>query len=335
MADDDPAALLRELVAAVDSGERVVLATVVDTCRSVPRHAGTKMLVHEDGRRSGSIGGGAIESRVATAALATLADGRARLVRYDLLDPRNAEPGTCGGEMTVFLEPHLPAPTVLVIGCGTIGRAVVDLAHWLGFRVAASDDRQDMVTGDLLPGADLLLPGPAHDALAAVPASADTHLVLSTRGVQLDAAVLPPLLTRQDGSISVLGSSRRWAATRAELLARGVSEDALSRVRAPAGLSLGAETPREIALAIMAEIVAVRRAGQVVAAQSAVRPGGPVRAAQPTVRSSQPAVRSSQPAVRSSQPAVRSSQPAVRSGHSVRLDRSAMRRPGPVLEDQS
>ncbi len=267
MADDGPASLLHELVAAVDSGERVVVATVVGTCRSVPRHAGSKMLVHEDGRRSGSIGGGAVEARVAAEALAALAAGRARLLRYDLLDPRNAEPGTCGAEMTVYLEPHLPAPTLLVIGCGTIGRTVVDLANWLGFRVAASDDRPDMVTGELLPGADLLLPGPVEDALAAVPATADTHLVLCTRGVQVDAAALPLLLARQAGSISVLGSSRRWEATRTELLARGVSEQALSRVRTPAGLNLGAETPREIALAIMAEIVAVRRGGPVLQAR--------------------------------------------------------------------
>jgi xanthine dehydrogenase accessory factor len=268
MADEAATSLLHELVAAIDHGERVVLATVVDTCRSVPRHAGSKMLVREDGRRSGSVGGGAIEARVAAAALAALADGRGRLVRYDLEDPRNAEPGTCGGQMTVYLEPHLPTPTVFVIGCGTIGRAVVDLAHWLGFRVVASDDRPDMVTSELLPGADLLLPGPVEDALAAVPPSADTHLVLSTRGVQVDAEALPLLLARQAGSISVLGSSRRWQSTRAELLARGVSEAALSRISTPAGLSLGAETPREIALAIMAEIVAVRRGGQVLPARS-------------------------------------------------------------------
>ena len=269
MPDDGPSDVLHELVAAVDSGERVVLATVVDTRRSVPRHTGSKMLVHADGRRTGSIGGGAVETRVATAALAALAEGRTRLVCYDLLDPRNGEPGTCGGEMTVYLEPHLPPPTVLVIGCGTIGRAVADLAHWLGFRVVATDDRPDLITPELLPGADLLLPGPVEDALAAVSVTADTHLVLSTRGVQLDAAALPLLLAGQAGSISVLGSSRRWQATQAELLARGVSDEVISRVRTPAGLDLGAETPHEIAVAIMAEIVAIRRGGQVPQARQA------------------------------------------------------------------
>jgi xanthine dehydrogenase accessory factor len=297
MTDDGPESPLHELVAAVDSGERVVLATVVDTCRSVPRHAGSKMLIHEDGRRSGSIGGGALEARVATAALAALADGQARLVRYDLLDPRNGEPGTCGGEMTVYLEPHVPTPTVLVIGCGTIGRAVVDIAHWLGFRVVASDDRADMVTRELLPGADVLLPGPVQDALAAVPITADTHLVLSTRGVQVDAAALPLLLARQARSISVLGSSRRWQTTRAELLARGVSEEVLSRVRTPAGLNLGAETPREIALSIMAEIVAVRRNGPILDERPAARPGDSIHQSRPTARPSD-SIPPDRPAVR-------------------------------------
>jgi xanthine dehydrogenase accessory factor len=163
--------------------------------------------------------------------------------------------------MTVYLEPHRPAPTVLVVGCGNIGQAVVELAHWLGFHVVATDDRADLVTKELLPGADLLLPGPAEDALAAVPGIADAHLVLTTRGVQVDAAVLPKLLAGPARSIGVLGSSRRWQATRAELLARGVPEEELSRIRTPVGLSLGAETPREIALAVLAEIVALHRGG--------------------------------------------------------------------------
>jgi len=276
MPDDAPVSLLHQLVAAVDGGEPVVAATVVDTCRSVPRHAGSKMLVYGDGRRSGSIGGGAVETRVVTEALGALADGRTRLLRYDLSDPANAEPGTCGGEMTVYLEPHQPAPAVFVIGCGNVGRAVVELAHWLGFRVAAADDRPELVTKELLPGADLLLPGPVEEAIAAVPGTKDTHLVLTTRGVQADAIALPLLLAGAARSISVLGSSRRWQATRAELLARGVAEEALSRIKTPAGLDLGAETPREIALAIMAEIVAMCHGGPVLQGRPGVLDGAPV-----------------------------------------------------------
>lgn len=251
---DGPGALLHELVAAVAGGEPVVLATVVDTCRSAPSHTGTKMLVYADGRCAGTIGGGAVEARVAAEALESLADGRGRLVRYDLL-----ELGMCGGEMTVYLEPQLAPPSVLVVGCGHIGRAVVELAHWLGFHVIAVDDRVELVTEELLPDADVLVPGPIESALRGVRITEQTHVVLATRGTDVDLQALPPLLASPARSIGALGSRRRWQETRTELLARGVSEQQLDRVRTPIGLDLAARTPHEIALAIMGEILALRR----------------------------------------------------------------------------
>ncbi len=256
----DTVSLLRELVAAVDAGEPVVLATVVGTCHSVPRHAGSKVLVHPGGRCSGTLGGGALEQRVVADALAVLAAQEPRLVRYDLND---GELGPCGGEMTVYLEPHAPPPTVLVVGCGHVGRAVAELAHWLGFRVVAIDSRAETVTEELLPGADLRLAGPIEEVLRQVPVTAGTHLVLTTSSVQADIAALPLLLATPARSIGVMGSRRRWQATRTELVARGVPADALDRVMTPAGLDLGAQTPREIALAIIGEIVMSRH-----------RPGG-------------------------------------------------------------
>jgi len=251
---DGPSSLLHQVIAAVEGGEPVVLATVVDALSAAPSHAGTKMLVYADGRCSGSVGGGAVEARVAADALEALADGHGRLVRYDLL-----ELGMCSGEMTVYLEPQLPPPTVLVVGCGHIGRAVVELAHWLGFHVIAVDDRVELVTEGLLPDADLLVPGPIDKTLRGVRITEQTHVVLATRGTDVDLEALPLLLAGPARSIGVLGSRRRWQETRTELLARGVPEQELDRVRAPIGLDLGALTPREIALAVMGEILALRR----------------------------------------------------------------------------
>jgi xanthine dehydrogenase accessory factor len=248
------AALLHELVEAVDAGEPVVLATVVGTCRSVPRHAGSKLLVRPGGRCSGSLGGGAVDERAVADALAALADGQPRLVRYDL-----AELGPCGGEMSVYLEPHVPPPTVLVVGCGHVGRAVAELAHWLGLRVTATDPDPRMVSEDLLPGADLRLPGQLPDVLAAAGLTAATHVVVTTSSVAGDVAALRLLLTTPTATVSVLGSRRRWQATRGALLAEGVPAAAIERVRSPAGLDLGAETPREIALAILAAVVPAYR----------------------------------------------------------------------------
>ncbi|HVM56266.1 MAG TPA: XdhC/CoxI family protein [Gaiellaceae bacterium] len=251
---EDGGALLHRLVEAVDGGEPVVVATIVETENAAPSHAGTKMLVYADGRCAGSVGGGAVEARVAADALEALADGKGRLARYDL-----RELGMCAGEMTVYLEPQLPPQTVLVVGCGHIGRAVVELAHWLGYRVVAVDDRVELVTGELLPGADVLRPGPIERILRDVGIDERTHVVLTTRGTEIDLEALPLLLESAAASIGVLGSRRRWQATCDALLARDVPEDALDRVCAPIGLDLPAVTPRELALAILGEILATRR----------------------------------------------------------------------------
>jgi xanthine dehydrogenase accessory factor len=265
MPDAGEPSVLHELVAAVDAGEPVVLATVVGTCHSVPRHAGSKMLVRPGGRHCGSVGGGAVEARVVADALEVLAAEEPRLVHYDLSGagpgPGDAGLAPCGGELTVYLEPHIPPPTVLVVGCGHVGRAVADLAHWLGFRVIAADSRAEVVTPDRLPGADLRLAGPVEDVARQVPITAATSIVVTTSSVEADAAALPLLLVSPAGYIGVLGSRRRWQATCRELVARGLPEDALGRVKTPAGLDLGGETPREIALAVMAEIVALRHHG--------------------------------------------------------------------------
>lgn len=253
--------LLGELVSVVEAGRRVVLATVTETDRSVPRHAGTKMLIFEDGSTRGTIGGGEMESLVIVEAVAALADGRSRTIGYRLVDPDQGDPGVCGGEVRIYLEPYMPTPVIYVVGCGHIGRAIIELAHWLGYRVVATDDRVELVTEEALPLADVRLPGPISQALARFPVTAETEVVVVTRNMVVDLEVLPELLKTPARSIGVMGSHRRWATTYRELVAQGVPETDLTRLRAPLGLELGAETPEEIAVSVLAELVLLRRGG--------------------------------------------------------------------------
>ena len=261
--------LLRQLAEAVDGGVAVASATVVDTSRSVPRRAGAKMLVFRDGSISGTVGGGEMEARVVDEGVAALADGRCRLLSYRLVDPGRGDPGVCGGDVQIFVEPHMPKPTVIVMGYGHVGRAVAQLAGWLGFRVVATDDRS-MATGDSpdseAPGSDWgdgvpdeLIIGTVDDLLAGRTLDPDVSVVLVTRNVDVDSAALPALLATDAGYVGVMGSERRWATTRDRLEAEGVDPAALDRVHAPIGIEVGAETPEEIALSIMAEVVAHRR----------------------------------------------------------------------------
>ena len=264
--------LLRQIAEAVHGGVAVASATVVDTSRSVPRRAGAKMLVFRDGSISGTVGGGEMEARVVAESVAALGDGRCRLLSYRLVDPVRGDPGVCGGDVQIFVEPHMPKPTVIVMGYGHVGRAVAQLAGWLGFRVVASDDRpglEDDPTdqpevvdpGGAVPGSgpDELVIGTIDDLLAGRTLDADVSVVLVTRNVDVDAAALPSLLATGAGYVGVMGSERRWATTRARLEAGGVDPAALDRVHAPIGIEVGAETPEEIALSIMAEVVAHRR----------------------------------------------------------------------------
>jgi xanthine dehydrogenase accessory factor len=249
--------LVRAALDAVDRGEPVVVATVVETERSVPRHAGSKMLVFADRRQIGTIGGGEMEARVIDAAVGALATGMPRLMHFDLVDPGSGDPGVCGGTVMLYIEPLLAEASVVIVGCGHVGKAVADLAHWLGYRVIAIDDRADVATPDQMATADQVLTGAVPDLIGQVAITDQSHVVLVTRNMQVDLDALPAVLATPARSIGVMGSARRWDRTRRRLLELGVASEQLDRVRSPIGLDIAAETPEQIALSIMAEIVAL------------------------------------------------------------------------------
>lgn len=242
-------------------GKAGVLCTLIRSRGSTPRHTGSKMLVYPDGTIVGSIGGGELENRVIREALEALRQGTPRLLEYNMVEPARGDPGVCGGQLEVFVEPILPKPTLLVIGGGHVGKAVVHLGSWLGFRVVLSDDRPEFCNPQAVPGAQeyLLLP------MAEIPRKMEitpwTYIVLTTRGVAIDVPGLPPLLDSPAAYIGVIGSRRRWATTCKQLLAQGVPQEKLDRVHSPIGLEIQAETPEEIAVSIMAEIIMIRQGG--------------------------------------------------------------------------
>ena len=220
------------------------------------------MLIYADGRTSGTIGGGELESRVVAAALEMFAAPQPRTIPYALVDPARGDPGVCGGEMEIYMEAYQPPPTVLVIGCGHVGQAVAGLAHWLGYRVIVTDDRAELASPQQIPEADVYLPGPFADVLPQLTITPNTYLVVVTRNVLVDQQVLPLLAPTRASYIGVMGSRRRWTETQRLLLESGLPEADLARFHSPIGLELNAEDPQEIAVSIMAEIIRFRRTGQ-------------------------------------------------------------------------
>jgi len=254
--------VLRELSAAVQNGEPVVLATVVATRRSVPRHAGTKMLVYQDGRLTGTVGGGEMESRVIEEARAAFGTRRPQLLDYTLLEPARGDPGVCGGEVQIYLEPYMPAHTILVIGGGHVGRAVVDLADWLGYRTIVVDDRPERMTEAEMPNAGERRVGSITDVLGDLDVIEDTSVVVVTRSVDKDAEAIPLLLKTPARYIGVMGSERRWREVKAKLAQVGLDDADLERVQTPIGIDIHAETLEEIAVSILSEIIRLRGASE-------------------------------------------------------------------------
>ncbi|MGH2606932.1 MAG: XdhC family protein [Anaerolineales bacterium] len=242
-------------------GECAALATVIRARGSVPRHAGSKMIVYPDGKITGTVGGGEMENRVIEESLSAMQDGEIRILRYELNDPQGGDPGVCGGEVEVFVEPILPKPTVIVVGAGHVGQAVAHLAHWLGFRVVVSDDRAEFANPATVPEADEIVVCPLAELGARTRVDDQTYILLTTRGVPVDIAGLPALLDSPAAYLGVIGSRRRWEVTVQQLREKGIPEAKIARVTSPMGLELNAETPEEIAVSMMAEIILRRRGG--------------------------------------------------------------------------
>ncbi|MCD6553996.1 MAG: XdhC family protein [Anaerolineae bacterium] len=252
----------RVAASAVERGEAVALATIVRVAGSTPRGVGTKMLIRADGATEGTIGGGELEARVVTAAREALRTGEPRLVSFTLHDAEVGDPGICGGEADVFIDVLLPHPTLLIVGAGHVAVPVAEIGALLGFRTVVLDDRAEFANEERFPRADELIVGDIPAELSRLPVNAQTHVVIVTRGHAQDEAALQAVLDSPAAYVGMIGSRRKVRTVFDHLRAAGVSEDALARVRAPIGLDIGAETPAEIAVSIMAEIVMLHRGGR-------------------------------------------------------------------------
>ncbi len=253
--------IYRAIVELEERNEPGALCTIVSSKGSTPRRTTSKMLVYPDGSIAGTVGGGELENRVIREAREVILSGHPRLLEYSMTDPKRGDPGVCGGQLEIYVEPIHPKPVLVVLGAGHVGKAVVHLAKWLGFRVVVSDDRIEFCNPEATPGGDEYLAVPMEELPNHIKVTPWTYLVLTTRGSNVDVLGLPALLKTPAAYIGVIGSRRRWTVTRTQLLAAGISEAELARVRSPMGLELNAETPEEIAMSIMAEIIMLRQGG--------------------------------------------------------------------------
>jgi len=218
------------------------------------------MLVFADGRTVGTIGGGCYENDAFWKAREAINTGRGTLLHYDLNDDFAQENGlVCGWQMDVHIDPLTPAPHLYIIGAGHVGWHLAALAHTAAFHVHIVDDREKFANRERFPDADEIVVEPIAEWLHRAVLPPTAYAVIVTRGHQGDLEAMRALSIRDLAYLGLIGSRAKVVRISQQLLADGLPPECLNRVHAPIGLDIGAVTPAEIAISIMAELVAVRR----------------------------------------------------------------------------
>jgi xanthine dehydrogenase accessory factor len=253
----------REVFAAVadalERGEAAALVTIVATRGSTPQRVGAKMLVYADGRIVGTIGGGCYENDAFWKAREAITNRRPQLLHYELADDFAQETGLiCGGQMDVYVEPIEPAPELYIIGAGHVGFHLARLAHEVGFRVTVVDDREKFANAERFPTAEEIVVDNIPAWVAGVRLPPHAYVVIVTRGHTNDLEALRALAPHELRYLGLIGSRAKVARIFDALKTDHMTGEQLQRVHAPIGLDIGAVTPQEIAVSILAELIAVK-----------------------------------------------------------------------------
>ena len=265
-------AVLPAAAAALERGEPAALVTIVRSNGSTPQRAGAKMLVFADGRIVGTIGGGCYENDAIARAREAIATGKPALVKFDLNDDFVQESGLiCGGQMEVYIDPIAPAPALYIIGAGHVGWHLARVAADAGFRIHVIDDREKFANADRFPAAETIEVDDIGAWLHRADLPSTAYAVVVTRGHTHDFEALRALAARDLRYIGLIGSRAKVARIFEALEAEGMPLECLGRVHAPIGLDIGAITPAEIAISILAELIAIRH-GKDVSGASMKRP---------------------------------------------------------------
>lgn len=252
--------IYEEVVRLRQTGRRGAIATIVNVRGSIPSFETAKMLIRDDGSIVGTVGGGCVEAEVWQAAREVMESEKPRTLTFNLNhDPKYDTGLVCGGTLDIFIEPVLPPALLYIFGAGHVALNLYKAARNAGFDVTVIDDREVYANRERFPDAKDVIAEGFEQAMSRLSPNETSYVVISTRGHKDDMRVLRWAVQTQARYVGMIGSKRKAITVFRELVKEGLPEHLFERVHSPIGLDIGAITPEEIAVAITAELIAVRR----------------------------------------------------------------------------
>ena len=244
-------------------GHRGALATIINVRGSIPSFHSAKMLVREDGSIAGTIGGGCVEAEVWEAAREVMKSEKPQSLTFNLNNNPKYDTGlVCGGTLEIYIEPVLPVATLYIFGAGHVAWNLYKVARLAGFDVVVTDDRESYANRERFPDARDIYADEYERVMSQLAPNDSSYIVIVTRGHRDDMRVLRWAAETPAKYVGMIGSQRKTIAIYKELEKEGIAAEKLARVYAPVGLDIGAITPEEIAVSIVAELIALRRGSQ-------------------------------------------------------------------------
>ena len=241
-------------------GQKCAIATIVQVNGSIPSYESAKLLVREDGSMIGTIGGGCVEAEVWNAAREVIQTGQPRRLTFNLGQDAAYDNGLiCGGQLSVFVEPVVPQPRAFIFGAGHISKSISKVATLAGFATVVVDNRESYANRDRFPEADEIFAEEYEDVFPKLNIRDTSYLIIVTRGHRDDMRVLRWAVETNAKYIAMIGSKRKVIGVIKQLEQEGIQRAAFERIFAPMGLEIGAITPEEIAVSVVAEMIALRR----------------------------------------------------------------------------
>ena len=242
------------------TGQKCALATIVQVRGSIPSFESAKLLVREDGSMLGTIGGGCVEAEVWNVAREVIETEKPRHLHFSLGQDAAYDNGLiCGGQLDIFVEPVVPQPCAIIFGAGHISKSLAKVAGLAGFRTVVVDDREAFANRERFPDADEVHAGEYEAIFPQLSVNETSYIVIVTRGHRDDMRVLKWAIGTNARYVSMIGSKRKVINVVRELEKDGIPASEFERIFAPMGFEIGAVTPEEIAVSVVAEMIAVRR----------------------------------------------------------------------------